>query len=101
MKLLNKFDEAVIEAINHSNQWLATKFNIRSIEVDHEDGSHYLIKHVFVKKIKVGKFPCIMVYCEHSTPILFVEYDLESVKITPWKGRSKKLKLAKYKFKNK
>ena len=99
MKQLNKFNEAVVNAIYRSEDWLISKFNIRSIEVKHEDGSIYLIKHVCIKRVKVGKYPCIMVYCEHSSPILFVEYDLESVKVTPWKGRSKKLKLSKYKFK--
>ncbi len=98
---MNKFDEAVIEAIHSSAQWTIDKFNIRSIEVKHEDGSHYIIKHVCIDRVRVGKFPCIMIYCEHQSPLIFVEYDLESIKVTPWKGRTKKLKLAKYKFKTK
>ena len=101
MKQITEFSQAVIDAIYKDRDFFVKKYNNLYVDIIHEDGSIYHIKHVFVKQLKVGKFPCIMVYCEHNTPILFIEYDLVSVKIKSWKGREKELKLSKYKFKTK
>jgi len=34
-----------------------------------------------------------VVFCEHNTVNVFVDTDLEFVKVKPWKGRERKLKI--------
>lgn len=99
MSKLTQFDEELVRAMRRTHDFDLSYFTNRYIEVLHEDGSKFFIKHSFMEQVVVGKFPCIIVYPEHNSPLLFVEFDLEKVIIQPYKGRRKKLKLARYKFK--
>jgi hypothetical protein len=98
--MISPFDKAVIAAMKKdSKEHTVQDFSLRYVLVKHEDGSEYKITHAKLERIqvKVGKNmrDCILIYPEHNTINLFVECDLESVEVKPWKGRKYKLKLNK------
>lgn len=96
MGKISKFNKAVIEAIKYdAKNHTIHDFNLREVNVKHQDGSWYNITHCKLVKMDVDGFPCILIYAEHNTPNLFVECDLDSVIVRPWKGRRYKVKLSK------
>lgn len=67
----------------------------RHVHVLHEDGSEYKIMHARVETRRLLDREIVVVFAEHNTVNVFVSNDLEWVKVKPWKGREKKLKLDK------
>lgn len=98
-RLNNPFDQAVIKAMRKDSKLRVKDFDLRYVFIKHQDGSEFKITHAKLERIQVGfgkgkrKFDCILVYPEHNTISLFVEADLESVEVKPWKGRKYKLKI--------
>jgi hypothetical protein len=92
----NKFNEALISAMqrdDNSNEMVA--FENESITVGHLDGSTFHFKFAKIEKVRILDLPCIMIFSEHNSPMIFVEYDLEGVLIKPKKGKKFLYKLAK------
>jgi hypothetical protein len=69
----------------------------RRVHVLHQDGSEYKIQHARVEKRRIGINEVTVVFSEHNTVNVFSDLDLEFVKVKPWKGREKKIKLQTYK----
>lgn len=95
---MNAFDKTLIAAIKRdSEEHVASHFDLRYVLVKHQDGSEFKITHAKLERVKVknGKrdFDCVMVFHEHGSHNLFVEADLESIFVKPWKGRKYKLKI--------
>lgn len=87
------FDKTLITAIKKGRNLLVTDFDVNYVIIKHQDGSKFKITHAKIEKTKVNQLDCIIVYPEHNSVCLFVEADLVSVKVKPWKGRKYKLKI--------
>lgn len=97
---MNPYNKALISAIRKDEKEHQVKdFNLSYVHIKHEDKSEFRITHAKVErvKVKVGKreLDSILVYSEHNGIFLFIELDLESVIVKPWKGRKQKIKINK------
>jgi hypothetical protein len=94
------YNKAVVAAMKKDEKQHTVKdFDCYYVHIKHQDKSEFKIHHAKIERIKVklgkGKreLDCILVYPEHNTVNLFVEADLKSVEVKPWKGRKYKLKI--------
>lgn len=67
------------------------------VHVKHQDGSEFIMTHAKHERRKINDRNIIVVFQEHNGVEVFVEVDLEFVKVKPRKGKSIKLKLEKFK----
>lgn len=94
----NKFNEFLIEVMKRDDEvamGMASTFDCKFIEVEHADGSKYHITHSRLEKTSINMLPCLVLFAEHNTPVLFVEYDLKKVVLQPYKGKKTVYKLEK------
>jgi hypothetical protein len=91
----NKFNEALISAMLRDDQMIGGTFGNKFIEVEHQDGSKYHVTHSKMENTMVYDLPCIILFANHNSPQIFVEYDLKKVVLQPFKGKKVVYKLAK------
>lgn len=94
-------EKLVNEVRNKDRERLAGTYD-RYVSVKHQDGSEFKImhasveRHVVTAKHRMRKpvdFHIAIVCSEHNGVIPFYEGDLEEIRVKPWKGRERKLKI--------
>lgn len=91
MKTYKSFNEALLKSIKRQGKVILEPN--RYIKIKHQDGSKFKIAYAKFEKAKVNDLACIIVYPEHNSVCVFMELDLDSVKIQPWKGDEYKLEI--------
>lgn len=84
------------ELLKRDEQMSIHDFN-EHVHVKHQDGSEFIMTHAKHEKRTINNFDVIIVFQEHNGVEVFVEIDLEFVKIKPRIGKTVKLKLQKFK----
>ena len=93
----NPYTQALIDAYaKDEKEHKAGDFDLGYIKVKHQDGSSCKFRYFKYERIEVGKRKCTLVYTEHNGVHIFVEADLESVKIKQYDGKKYKLELDAY-----
>lgn len=87
-----KINRLLRKLIREDEAMLCSDFD-ETVTARHQDGSEFKFVYGKVKREKVGHLDIAVVFSEHLPVMLFVETDMDFIKIKPRKGRAYKLKL--------
>ena len=91
MRMRNKFNKLMREL--HKKDELSVLDFDQTVFARHQDGSEFKFVYGKVQREKVGDLDVTVVFSEHLPVMMFIEVDMDFIKVKPRKGRTYKLKL--------